>query len=83
MTSNRITRCHQLGADGLSRTGSNVQNTHHHGFFSTATHSILVFGRATCREECQIACEGHPLVLDPPIRIYRRDVGQLSGCRDE
>jgi len=55
----------------------------HHGFLSTATHSILVFGRATCREECQIACEGHPLVLDPPIRVYRRDVCRLSGRRDE
>ena len=60
-----------------------VRNAHHHDFLSIATHSTLVFGRAMCREECQVACEGHPLVLNRPLCIYRGDIRHLRSSRDE
>jgi len=46
------------------------QITHHHGFLSVNLKLI----RAARREQCQVACEGHPFVLDNHIRVCRANI---------
>jgi hypothetical protein len=67
---------------GRSRTWQLCSKlTHHHGLLPTT--NLKLIGAAARRQQCQVACEGHPLILDDPIRVWRANICWLPGTRNE